>query len=154
MRDLWKNFKDEPDAVEKLSGFANCSTPAAREMIRRFENDSAAARRAAEEEENRAKAKKTSAAKKKPPAKKADHTPVSVSDFPLDSIVAAAVNAKHGLTIVEAEGHGTSRSVIVERVFVSGQRYHRVKVTRYLYYATRDEAIQAANGHGVKIKVF
>ena len=77
--------------------------------------------------------------------------PVKIETYPIDSLIAAAVNQKHHLTTIEAAGHSRTRSVIVERVNINGEWYHRTKTTSYLYFHTRRDAVQNARTRGIRI---
>ena len=153
LRCLWAGFAGEPDEAERLAGFADCDVKIAAEMIKSL-RETAASRRAAEAEEAR---------KQKPPRKKKD--PVTVEDgeitevsepFPTTDIVAAAVNSAHGYSIIEASGmaFGRRKSVIVEKIGHRGQFFHRLKVTTYNYYETKEQAIAAAKQHRLKLTLF
>lgn len=76
--------------------------------------------------------------------------------FPSTDLIAAAVNAGHKLTVVEASGmaFGRRKSVIVERISYHGEYYHRVKYTQFSYYETKDEAIEAARKHKLKLTLY
>ncbi|MCR5137792.1 MAG: hypothetical protein K6C12_12035 [Oscillospiraceae bacterium] len=67
--------------------------------------------------------------------------------FPADAIIAAAVNAKHGITTVEAESRSHNHYCIVERVYIGGTSVHRTKTVTYEYYKNKADAITAAKSH-------
>lgn len=82
--------------------------------------------------------------------------PVS-SHFPADSIIAAAVNHKHGFSTVLAVGEAddSRETVIVERTQTEKGFYlFRVKITRYSYYKTKAAAWKAAKATGTKLALY
>ena len=111
----------------------------------------AAAKRAAEADRARRSVNNstTEDTGRKSVPQKAD--PVKIETYPIDSLIAAAVNQKHHLTTIEAAGHSRTRSVIVERVNINGEWYHRTKTTSYLYFHTRRDAVQNARTRGIRI---
>ena len=151
LQNIWgSGFRDEPDEIQALSDFADCDTTIAAEMIKGFKA-TAKARRAAEAEANRKKPRK----EKAPPVEIEEITEVS-EPFPATDIVAAAVNSAHGYSIIEASGmaFGRRKSVIVEKIGHRGQFFHRLKVTTYNYYETKEQAIAAAKQHKIKLTLF
>lgn len=113
----------------------------------------AAARRAAEadrvRQENDSTAEKN-AVKRTTEAKKEE--PITIDGpFPYDSIIAAAINQEHKFSTVEAEGHSRVKSVIVEKIYHRGIWYHRVKTTGYVFFQSRNAAIENAKKRGIEI---
>lgn len=152
LMNLWASgFKDDADEIEKLAGFCDCPVVQAAEMVKSFRT-TAAARKAEAAEEAR---------KQKPPKEKKAPVPVAeeveISEpFPATDIVAAATNSAHGFSVVEASGmsRDRKRSVIVERVSYHGEYLHRVKVTNYAHYKSKEQAIQAAKTHRLNLTVY
>lgn len=154
LMNLWSSgFAGDEDEVEKLAGFADCRVEQAEAMIESFRK-TAAAQKAAEAEANRMK---------KPPREKKDPAPdecrevVEIGEpFPATDIVAAAVNAAHGFSVVIAEAlsRDRKRSVLVERVSYHGERYYRLKTTCYSHFKSKEQAIAAAKQHRLKLKVY
>lgn len=153
LMNLWgSGFAGDEDEIEKLSGFADCDTTIAAEMITSFRK-TAAAQKATEAEANRMK---------KPPRKKKDPAPVEDGEveisepFPATDLIAAAVNAAHGFSVVIAEAlsRDRKRSVLVERVSYHGERYYRLKTTCYSHFKSKEQAIAAAKQHRLKLKVY
>ena len=153
LRCLWAGFAGESDESERLAGFADCSVEQAAAMIKSFRTTAAARKAAAAEEARKQKPPR----KKKAPAQAEDEEVVEIGElFPATDLIAAAVNAGHKLSIVEASGmaFGRRKSVIVERISYHGEYYHRVKFTQYSHYKTRSEAIEAARKHKLKLTIF
>ena len=151
LQNLWASgFDGVDDEAERLAGFADCPTEQAEAMIESFRK-TAAAQKAAEAEANRKKPRK----EKAPPVETEEITEVS-EPFPATDIVAAAVNASHGFSVVEASGMSRDRrrSIIVERITHHGEYFHRIKVTYFTYYKTKNQAIEAAQKHKLKLTVF
>ena len=153
LQNLWASgFDGVDDEAERLAGFADCPTEQAEAMIESFRK-TAAAQKAAEAEANRMK---------KPPREKKDPAPIEDGEiafsepFPAADVVAAAVNASHGFSVVEASGMSRDRrrSIIVERITHHGEYFHRIKVTYFTYYKTKNQAIEAAQKHKLKLTVF
>lgn len=116
----------------------------------------AAAERAAKAEKERLRANDTTVTKKPPEAQKTAQNPVTDygEPFPADSIFAAAVNQKEGFSVVEAEGRTRNKTVIVEHVTVDGIPIHRLKLTTYSFFRSRDAAIEAAHKQNIKLLLF
>ena len=154
LQNLWgSGFKDKPDEIQTLSDFADCSEPEAAEMLKSFRRTAAAQKAAAAEEARKQKPPR----KKKAPAQAEDEEVVEIEEaFPSDALIAAAVNAGHKLSIVEASGmaFGRRKSVIIEKIGHRGEFYHRLKVTTYAFYKTKDEAVAAARKHKLKLTLF
>jgi len=74
--------------------------------------------------------------------------------FPADTVIAAAVNQKHGHTIVEAEGHHANKYVIIENISLDGVPVHRVKTVQYSYHRSFDAALIAAKSSKIKFQLF
>lgn len=153
LENLWASgFSEKEDAAQMLSDFADCDAKQAEEMIADFRT-TAAARKAAAAEESR---------KRKPPRLKKDTVPAETEElkisepFPAESIVSAAINAEHSLSIVEAEAHSRDRArfLCVERVNRFGMPCHRLKLTTYHYFKSREEALQAARQHRMKLTIY
>lgn len=153
LQNLWASgFDGVDDEAERLAGFADCPTEQAEAMIESFRK-TAAAQKAAAAEESR---------KRKPPRLKKDTVPAETEElkisepFPAESIVSAAINAEHSLSIVEAEAHSRDRArfLCVERVNRCGMPCHRLKLTTYHYFRSREEALQAARQHRMKLTVY
>ena len=111
------------------------------------------------------KPKKNKRIKPEPKPKKQEKTlqPVSASvdptstHFPADSIIAAAVNQKHGISTVLAVGKAddSRETVIVERTQTEKGFYlFRVKITSYSYYRTKAAALSAAKATGTKLALY
>lgn len=78
----------------------------------------------------------------------------SAEPFPADTVIAAAVNQKHGHTIVEAEGHSGNKHVIIENVHLDSEPVHRLKVVEYRYFKSFDSALIAAKSSQLKLQLF
>ena len=78
----------------------------------------------------------------------------SAEPFPADTVIAAAVNQKHGHTIVEAEGHSGNKHVIIENISLDGEPVHRVKTVQYSYHRSFDAALIAAKSSKIKFQLF
>ena len=75
--------------------------------------------------------------------------------YPDSAIIAAALNQRHGFSVIVGEGRGKGgKTVIVEHISVDGIPVYRVKRTTYSFHRSRDAALEAAKKHGVKIQVF
>ena len=108
----------------------------------------------------------------KPPKQKAEPKPKKqkkptqpVSDpvvpaptyFPADSIIAAAVNQRHGFSTVLAVGQAedSRQTVIIERHKTDKGFYlFRVKTTTYSYHKTKANALKAAKAAGLKLTLY
>ena len=166
LRGLWRQFADAPDAAERLSGFADCSIPAAKELIRRFQGESSCARRATEADEERRKATTTAATEKptespqkpirtKKRGRKSEIPEEEISDselvdIPPSDLLASLINHQYEFSVIRAEGHNKSKSVIVEQF----ENVYRIKRTSYQYFNSFDSALQAAQKEGLKLKTF
>jgi len=164
LKALWLGFAGDPDEAEKLADFAQCSREEATEMIADYRT-TAAAKRAAQAEEKRRKDKDTS--KRKKPVKNrktAIQEYVDLSDddvsgdaFPVDAIIAGAINERHGISTILAEGrrYKNRTIVMVERIRdETGMPTFRTKTVVYSYHKSLENAIQAAKKPGVSLKMY
>ena len=166
LKGLWLQFADAPDAAERLSGFAECGLPAAKELIRRFQGESSCARRATEADAQRKLVNDTTSpekptespekptqAKRKGRQKKIEELEIDDSQLEHiapDALLAALVNNKYDFSEILAEGRNSKRSVVVERF--SG--VYRLKRTSYQFFCDFDSALQAARKEGLKLQTF
>lgn len=156
LQNLWgSGFAGSENEVTILSDFADSTEQEASEMIGQFRS-TAAARKASEAEEKRRKRKKKEAVLKPDPDDELDPEIFIDDAFPCDSIIAAAINSEHSLSVVEAEAHSRDRTRVlcVEKVNRCGVPCHRVKMTTYRFFKSRDAALTAARQHRMKLTVY
>ncbi len=80
---------------------------------------------------------------------------VDIKDiFPADSVIAAAINQKHGLTTVEAVGQTRRQTIIVEEIRIGGVVYHRLKKTQFFYFRNKNDALIAAKTGRIKLDIY
>lgn len=94
---------------------------------------------------------------KKPTQPVSDPVVPASTHFPADSVIAAAINHKHGISTVLAVGQAedSRQTVIIERHKTDKGFYlFRVKTTTYSYHKTKANALKAAKAAGLKLKLY